>query len=69
MADLRQQRVSIRFCFKLGKTAAEMHQMLKQTSGDNIKSMLICFFYTEEIVHKELSLLVRHPMKSSIMMF
>jgi hypothetical protein len=33
MADLRQQRVFIKFCFE--KTTAEMHQMLKQGFGDN----------------------------------
>jgi hypothetical protein len=36
MADLRQQRVYMKFCFKLGKTAAETRQMLKQAFGDNI---------------------------------
>jgi hypothetical protein len=35
MADLREQRVCIKFCFKLGKTTAETHQMLKQAFGDN----------------------------------
>jgi hypothetical protein len=35
MADLREQRVCIKFCFKLGKTAAETHQMLKQAFCDN----------------------------------
>ena len=35
MADLREQRVCIKLCIKLEKTAAEMHQMLKQAFGDN----------------------------------
>jgi hypothetical protein len=35
MADLREQRVCIKFCFKLAKTTAEMHQMLKQAFGDS----------------------------------
>ncbi|PNF43640.1 hypothetical protein B7P43_G00693 [Cryptotermes secundus] len=35
MADPREQRVCIKFCFKLGKTASETHQMLKQAFGDN----------------------------------
>ncbi|PNF14609.1 hypothetical protein B7P43_G12122 [Cryptotermes secundus] len=34
MADLREQRFCIKFCFKLGKTAAETHQMLKQAFDD-----------------------------------
>jgi len=29
MADLREQRACIKFCFKLGKTATECHEMLK----------------------------------------
>ncbi|PNF30777.1 hypothetical protein B7P43_G06188, partial [Cryptotermes secundus] len=35
MADRREQRVCIKFCFKHGKTAAETHQMLKQAFGEN----------------------------------
>ncbi|PNF17937.1 hypothetical protein B7P43_G14737 [Cryptotermes secundus] len=35
MADLREQRACIKFCFKLGKTAAETHEILKQDFGDN----------------------------------
>jgi len=29
MADVKEQRICIKFCFKLNKTAAETHQMLK----------------------------------------
>jgi hypothetical protein len=36
LADLRQQHVCITFCFKLGKTTVEMHQMLKRAFSDNI---------------------------------
>jgi hypothetical protein len=35
MADLREQRVCVEFYFKLGKTATETHQMLKQAFGDS----------------------------------
>jgi hypothetical protein len=35
MTDLRPQRVCKRFCFKLGETAVETHQQLKQAFGDN----------------------------------
>jgi hypothetical protein len=35
MTYLREQLVCIRFCFKLGKTTAETHQMLKQAFDDN----------------------------------
>jgi hypothetical protein len=36
MADLREQRLCIKFCFKLGRTAAETHHMLKKAFADNI---------------------------------
>jgi hypothetical protein len=35
MADLRELHVCIKFCFKIGKIAAETHQMLKQAFGDS----------------------------------
>jgi hypothetical protein len=35
MAGLREQRVCMKLCFKLGTTAAETHQMFKQAFGDN----------------------------------
>jgi hypothetical protein len=35
MADPREQRVSIKLCYKLGKPAAETHQMWKQALSDN----------------------------------
>jgi hypothetical protein len=34
-ANLRKQRVCIKFCFKLGKTTAETLRMLKQAFRDN----------------------------------
>jgi hypothetical protein len=35
ITDVREQRNSIKFCFKLGMTAAETHKLLQQTSCDN----------------------------------
>jgi hypothetical protein len=35
LADLREQGVCIKFCFELGKTTAQTHQMLNQAFGDN----------------------------------
>jgi hypothetical protein len=34
MIDLRKWRVFMKFCFKLGKSDAEMHQTLEQAFGD-----------------------------------
>jgi hypothetical protein len=35
MTDVKEQQICIKFCFKLGKTAAETHTMLKEEFGDN----------------------------------
>jgi hypothetical protein len=34
MADFREQRACIRFCFKLGKTATECYEMMKTAFGE-----------------------------------
>ena len=38
MADVIEQRICIKFCFKLNKTAAETHRMLKEAFGENALS-------------------------------
>jgi hypothetical protein len=35
MADLKEQCICVKFCFKLSKTASEMHGMLKTAFSDN----------------------------------
>jgi hypothetical protein len=34
MADVKEQRICIKFCFKLNKTAAETYRMLKEAFGE-----------------------------------
>jgi len=34
MADFREQRTCIKFCFELGKTATECYEMLKTAFGE-----------------------------------
>jgi len=34
MADVKEQRICIKFCFKLNKTAGENHQMLKDAFAE-----------------------------------
>jgi hypothetical protein len=34
MADFREQRACIKFCFKLGETATESYEMLKTAFGE-----------------------------------
>jgi len=35
---VKEQRICIKFCFKLNKTAAETHRMLKEAFGDQALS-------------------------------
>ena len=35
MTDVNEQRICIKFCFKLGKTVSETHGMFKEAFGDN----------------------------------
>jgi hypothetical protein len=35
ITDLKEQRIYVTFCFKLGKTASETHKMLKTDFADN----------------------------------
>jgi hypothetical protein len=37
MADLKEQRICVKFCFILGKTASETHEMLKTAFSDNAR--------------------------------
>jgi hypothetical protein len=36
MTDAKEQQICIKSCFKLSKTAAETHKMLKEASGNNV---------------------------------
>jgi len=38
MVDVKEQRICIKFCFKLNKTAAETHRMLKEAFGEQALS-------------------------------
>jgi hypothetical protein len=35
MTDVKEQQIYTKFCFKLGKTAAETYKMVKEAFGDN----------------------------------
>ena len=43
MAGVKEQRTCIKFCFKLNKTAAETHQMLKEAFGEQALSQARTF--------------------------
>jgi len=42
MKDLEEQRVCVKFCFKLGKTFTETFQMLQQAYGEDCLSRTQC---------------------------
>jgi hypothetical protein len=42
-ADVKKQRICIKVCFKLNKTAAETHRMLKEAFGEQALSQAIIF--------------------------
>jgi len=43
IAGVKEQRTGIKFCFKLNKTAAETHRMLKETFGEQVLSQARTF--------------------------
>jgi len=43
MADVKEQRICIKFCFKLNKNTAETHQMLKEAFGEQALSQARTF--------------------------
>ena len=42
-ADVKEQRICIKVCFKLNKTAAETHRMLKEAFGEHSLSQARTF--------------------------
>jgi len=42
-ADVKEQRICIKYCFKLTKTAAETHRMLKEAFGKEALSQARTF--------------------------
>jgi hypothetical protein len=45
MADFKEQRICIKFCFKLKKTAVETHLMLVEAFGENAMSQSKTFLW------------------------
>jgi len=43
MKDLEEQRVCVKFCFKLGKTFMETFQLLQQAYGEDCLSRTQCY--------------------------
>jgi hypothetical protein len=47
MAVVKKQRICIKFCFKLNKTAAETHRMLKEAFGEQALSQARAFEWSK----------------------
>jgi hypothetical protein len=43
MTDVKEQWVCTEFCFKVGKTAADTHKMLKEAFGDNALGLTLTY--------------------------
>jgi hypothetical protein len=40
MDSVKEQRICVKFCFKIVKTAAETHNMLREAYGDDALSQI-----------------------------
>jgi hypothetical protein len=45
MSDFKEQNESTKFCFRLGKTAIEMYEMLKLAFGDETVSRTLALVW------------------------
>jgi hypothetical protein len=43
MADIHEQCINIKFCFQLGKTFTETHELMKNVYGDQCMSHTRCY--------------------------
>jgi len=58
MADFREQRAYIKFCFKLGKTATEYYEMLKKSFGEQAMGSSQTFQWLSRFKAAELRLMM-----------
>jgi hypothetical protein len=47
MADIHEQHINVIFCFKLGKTFTETHEMMKNIYGDKCMSYTGCYGFSD----------------------
>jgi hypothetical protein len=65
IAGVKEQRTSMKFCFKLNKTATEIHRMLKEAFGEQALSQARIFGWFKHFKDGRESveddILVNHP--------
>jgi hypothetical protein len=49
MADLKAQRICVKYCLKLRKTVLETHKMLKTAIGDNAMGRTLSGFLDSKV--------------------
>ena len=62
MVDFREQRVFIKFCFKLGKTATECCEMLKTAFGEQAMGRSPTFQWFSRLRQAELLLMMTNAL-------
>jgi hypothetical protein len=55
MADMKEQRICVKFCFKLGKTASKTYEMLRTAFGDSAMGRTPTFEWFCRFKHGETS--------------
>jgi hypothetical protein len=55
MVDLKEHLICVKFSFKLGKTASEMHEIMKTDFGDNAMGRTQTFEWFSRFKHEETS--------------
>ena len=62
MADFREQRACIKFCFKLGKTATGCYEMLKTAFGEKAIGRSQIFQWFSRFKQAELRLMMTNAL-------
>jgi D-ribose pyranose/furanose isomerase RbsD len=65
MADFKQQRFCIKFCFRLNKTAAETHRMLQEAFGEQPLSQARTFEWFKRITENVSKIVIRSKIYTS----
>jgi hypothetical protein len=53
MADVKEQRICIKFCFKLNKSAAETHRKLKEAFVEQGLSQARTLYSSNHCIHNQ----------------
>jgi hypothetical protein len=60
MTDVKEQQISIKFCFKLCKAAAETYKMLKEAFGANALGQTQTYEWFKRFKNRQMSVDDKH---------